>query len=268
MDGTDDGIGWIHVMLDLPRDAPAGATAFWAAALGWPLGEPWPGHPEFASFTPPIGDAYVHRQLGDHGPRVHLDLEVDDRRAATSRLASLGADVGPCYPHWQVMTSPGGLPFCLVSRRPRTRPAPHVWPRGRSEDGRCEGAPSDEHRSRLAQVCIDSPADRHGAEVVFWRAATGWRWVPGDAPEFAGKLYPTDLYGAPGSPIQLLFQQLGDDDPGPTTRAHLDLASDAIGADADRLVAHGAELIGPGHGWIALRDPAGLAFCTTGNPPD
>jgi hypothetical protein len=244
-----DQVGWIHVMLDLPPESAEPTTTFWADALGWPLGEPWPGHGEFASFTPPNGDAYVHRQLGDHGPRVHLDLEVENPAASTERLAALGADVGPAHPHWQVMSSPGGLPFCLVRMRPRERPGPLACGEG--------------HRTRLAQVCIDSPAGRHEAEVAFWRAATGWRWVPGDAPEFAGK-----LYGASGSPIQLLFQRLGDDDSGTSTRAHVDLASNDIEADADRLVALGAEPIGPGHGWIALRDPAGLSFCTTGNPPD
>lgn len=249
MTETDDQVGWIHVMLDLPAESAETTTTFWADALNWPLGEPWPEHPEFASFSPPTGDAYVHRQLGDHGPRVHLDLEVADPVGATERLASLGADVGPAHPHWQVMSSPGGLPFCIVRRRPRNRPGPLAW--------------GDRHRTRLVQVCVDSPAGRHDAEVTFWRAATGWRWVPGDAPEFAGK-----LYGASGSPIQLLFQRLGGDDPARSTRVHLDLGSDDIEADADRLVALGAELIGPGDGWIALRDPAGLAFCTTGNPPD
>jgi hypothetical protein len=146
------------------------------------------------------------------------------------------------------MSSPGGLPFCIVRRRSRSRPDPLAW--------------GDGHRTRLVQVCVDSPAGRHEAEVAFWRAATGWRWVPGDAPEFAGK-----LYGAAGSPIQLLFQRLGGDDPGSSTRVHLDLGSDDIGADADRLVSLGAQLIGPGDGWIALRDPAGLSFCTTGNSP-
>jgi len=49
------------------------------------------------------------------------------------------------------------------------------------------------------QVCIDSPPDRHDDEVGFWRVATGGRWVPGDVPEFAGKLHPAD------GPVQWLF---------------------------------------------------------------
>ncbi len=248
MTDTHDRVGWIHVMLDLPIASPEPTTTFWFSALGWPLGEPWPGRVECASFVPPIGDAYVHRQLGDHGPRVHIDLEVDKPAAATERLAALGAVVGPTHPRWQVMCSPGGLPFCLIGRRPRNRPDPLAWGAG--------------HQTRLVQVCVDSPADLHEAEVAFWRAATGWRWAPGDAPEFAGK-----LHGPVGSPIQLLFQRLGEHDPGRSTRVHLDLGSDDIEADANRLVALGAERIGAGDGWIALRDPAGLAFCTTRSSP-
>jgi hypothetical protein len=110
------------------------------------------------------------------------------------------------------------------------------------------------------QVCIDSPSDRHEDEVAFWRDATRWRWVPGGSAEFAGKLYPS------GGPVQLLLQQLGEES-GPT-RAHIDLGTDDIAAETLRAVSLGAERLWPGDGWSALRDPAGLVFCVTGNPPD
>ncbi len=52
-------------------------------------------------------------------------------------------------------------------------------------------------------------------------------------------------------------------------RAHLDLGTDDLDADVRRLRALGAGDIGRGPGgWHALRDPAGLAFCTTGNDPE
>jgi Glyoxalase-like domain len=60
--------------------------------LGWPLAEPWLGHPEFRSFNPPEGDSYIYQQIGDHGPRIHFDLEVADRGIA-DRLVALGAVV-------------------------------------------------------------------------------------------------------------------------------------------------------------------------------
>ena len=51
-------------------------------------------------------------------------------------------------------------------------------------------------------------------------------------------------------------------------RAHLDLGTDDLPAEVRRLVALGAEDLAPGRGWHVLRDPAGLAFCATLNPPD
>ena len=52
-------------------------------------------------------------------------------------------------------------------------------------------------------------------------------------------------------------------------RAHLDLGTDDLDADVRRLLALGAGDIGRGAGGRhALRDLAGLAFCTTGNEPD
>jgi hypothetical protein len=241
---------WAHVMIDVPPRHAEASGAFWTAALGWPLDQPWGAHPEFRSFAPDGGDAYVHQQVADQSPRVHLDLEVSDPDAEADRLATLGATAGLAFPHWRPMASPGGLPFCLVQAQARTRPAPLRWGAG--------------HRTRAAQVCVDAPADRHDAEVAFWRAATGWQWTPGQgAAEFEGK-----LDGPAGSPLRLLLQRLGPDDAGTDVRAHLDLGTDDIEADAARLVDLGAERLHPGDGWITLRDPAGMVFCTTGNDPD
>ena len=92
------------------------------------------------------------------------------------------------------------------------------------------------HRSRLVQICIDSPPAVHDQEVAFWRAATGWRWREGSHDEFAGKLYPPT-----GSSVQLLFQRLGSDDPATAVRAHIDLGADDVEAEATRLVELGAE---------------------------
>lgn len=50
------------------------------------------------------------------------------------------------HAQWQVMASPGGLPYCLVEeRRERRRPPATRWPNG--------------HRSRVAQLCVDVPAE-------------------------------------------------------------------------------------------------------------
>jgi hypothetical protein len=239
---------WLHVFIDVAPPVSEESATFWSATLGWPLGEPWPGHPEFRSFTPPQGDSYVHQQVGDHGPRIHVDLEAFDRGLA-DRLVRLGAVITGDGDGWCPMKSPGGLPFCLVDRRDHIRPAAQRF---------------GGHSTRLVQICIDSPADLHDQEVDFWRQATGWRWRPGDRDEFAGKLYPPT-----GSSAQLLLQRLGSDDLATAVRAHIDLGADDVEAEAARLVGLGAERLGPGRGrWIVLRDPVGMVFCVTGNSPD
>jgi hypothetical protein len=243
-------IRWLHVMIDLPPELDGAASQFWARALGWPLGEPWRGNPEFRSFVPPSGDSYVARQLIEgERPRVHLDVAVDDVDEVAAHMRAVGAEPGPVMRHWRVMTSPGGMTYCLVSHRDeRQVPSASAWP----DDGG--------HRSRLVQICVDSPPSRHDAEVSFWQAATHWHWAPSNGSEFAGKLYP-----GPDSPVQLLFQRLDDD--APSTRAHIDLGADDVEAEAERLVAAGARRLWPGDGWITLEDPAGLPFCATGNRP-
>jgi len=238
---------WLHVFIDVRADVSQASATFWSAALGWQLGEPWPDHPEFRSFEPPAGDAYVHQQIGDHGPRIHFDLEVG-KRAEVQRLVRLGAVVVGEGAGWCPIASPGGLPFCLIDRHARVRPSPSAW---------------DGHQSRLVQVCIDSPAGLHEQEVAFWRSALPWRWVESRGEEFAGKLYPPS-----GSSVQLLFQRLGEDDPGTAVRAHIDLGTDDREAHAQRLIQLGATRVGSRDGWIVLRDPTGMPFCTTGNSPD
>lgn len=238
---------WAQAVLDLPPGS--GAEEFWAAALGWPLGPAWADHPELRSFEPPDGDAYVHCQRVDGPAGVHLDLEVEEMAAATERLTGLGATVVRVTTDWTTLTSPGGLDFCVVAGRDHRRPAATRWPGGT--------------RSRLVQVCIDSPADRHEQEAGFWREVTGWRWAGGSSPEFAGKLFPPS-----GSSLQLLLHRLGDDDGGLVTRAHVDLGADDLEGEAARLVALGARRQWSGDGWITLRDPADLLFCVTENSPD
>ena len=117
---------WLHVFIDIRADVAEASAKFWSAALGWELGDQWPGHPEFRSFEPPTGDPYVHQQVGDHGPRIHFDLEIADE-AEMQRLVGLGATVVGEAAGWVPMASPGGLPFCLVHRRDHVRPPPMRW---------------------------------------------------------------------------------------------------------------------------------------------
>jgi hypothetical protein len=242
-------VNWVDCLLDVPPDAADVTTSFWGAALGWKVREAWTEHPEFTSLEPPDGESFVHVQVIDGPPRVHIDFTVLELDGERNRLSTLGATAGSRAPDCQVMTSPGGLPFCLITgSRQQAVPGPVRWPDG--------------HATRLVQVCIDSPDRVYEQERQFWLAATGWGLEPSDRPEFGGKSYP------PAGPVRLLYQRLGADDRGRSTRAHLDLATDDIPAEVARLVKLGATRIGPGSGWYALQDPAGLAFCVTGLSPD
>jgi hypothetical protein len=242
-------MNWVDCILDVPLEVADTTRAFWAGVLGWRISEPWPDHPEFTSLQPPSDDSFVHVQVIDGPARLHLDLTVADIETETHRLVGLGASARARTEDWQVLASPGGLPFCLLEEGGRRSSVPEAtrWSSG--------------HATRLVQVCIDAPERVHEQELRFWSEVTGWAVRPSDRPEFGGKLYPPD------GPIRLLFQRLGSDDPGETTRAHLDLATDDMAREVERVVALGATRIGPGSGWYALRDPAGMAFCVTGQSP-
>jgi hypothetical protein len=240
-------VAWLHVVIDVPADQHASTATFWRRVLGWPLGDTWPGHPELRSFEPALGASYVHLQEIDGPPRVHLDLESTAPDAAVRQARDLGAVLVAEQDRWRTLRSPGGLPFCVLADRQHLAPEPTTWPDG--------------HQSRLVQVCVDSPADAHDQEVAFWRALLAGRWISSPAPEFAGK-----WHDDAGSPLQLLFQRL--DEPTGPVRAHLDHGTDDLPAEVRRLRDLGATDIGPGRGWHALRDPAGLAFCVTENSPE
>jgi hypothetical protein len=239
-------VAWLHAVIDVPADQHAATAGFWSRVLHWPLGAPWPGHPELSSFEPPSGAPYVHLQEIDGPPRVHLDLESELPEATAAHAADLGATPVHAAERWRTLRSPGGLPFCVIEAARHEPPEPTTWPEG--------------HQSRLVQVCIDSPEDAHDQEVAFWRALLPGRWFASDAAEFAGK-----WHDEAGSPLQLLFQRLGE--PTGPVRAHLDHGTDDLSAEVHRVRDLGADDIGPGHGWHALRDPAGLPFCVTCNSP-
>jgi len=240
-------MSWLHAVLDVPAEQHRTAADFWSFAFGWPLGAPWPGHPELASFEPPAGGPYLHLQQVEGPPRIHIDLESPHPERTIGAARDLGADLVAEHDRWTTVRSPGGLPFCVVRADDHKPPPPTTWPDG--------------HRSRMVQVCIDSPVAAHDREVAFWRDLLGERWHETGGQEFAGK-----WHDDAGSPIQLLFQRL--EEPTGPVRAHFDLGADDVPAEVARLLDHGATDVGPGDGWHVLRDPAGQLFCVTGNSPD
>ena len=240
-------MSWIHAVVDVPAEGRTREAEFWGQVSGWPVGDPWPGHPELCSFEPPAGTPYLHLQSVDGPPRVHIDVESPASDDTVENALRRGAQLVAERDRWCTLRSPGGLPFCVLPAAGHTPPAPVGF--------------ADGHRARMVQVCIDSPAPLHEAEVAFWRELLPGRWVDSPAADFAGK-----WHDDAGSPLQLLFQRL-DEEAGPV-RAHLDHGTDDLPAEVRRLVDLGARDVGAGRGgWHVLVDPVGLPFCVTLNSP-
>jgi len=97
------------------------------------------------------------------------------------------------------------------------------------------------------------------AQATFWAAALGYEPV-GAAGQYRLLLPPA---GATGP--RFILQQV----PEPRTaknRMHLDIVTDDVAGDVDRLVALGAEPRGDlieehGHRWLPMADPEGNEFC-------
>ena len=240
-------MSWLHAVVDVPAEQYDDVADFWGAVLRWPVGEPWEDHPELASFEPRTGTPYLHLQRVDGPAGLHLDVESEDPDRTVALAVDLGAEPVRVSDRWQTLRSPGGLAFCVL------RTAEHDAPDAVTFD--------DGHRTRMVQVCVDSPRTAHDAEVAFWLALLPGRWIPSAGDEFAGK-----WHDDAGSPIQLLFQRL--DEPEGPVRAHLDLGTDDVPAEVCRLRALGAVDVGPGRGWHVLADVAGRRFCATGNSPE
>ena len=88
------------------------AAVFWGAMLGLKADMDEDGR--YASFSDRDDYPKVDLQAVDHPPRVHLDIETDDREAECARLKVLGAKEVARIKTWIVMEAPTGHRFCLV----------------------------------------------------------------------------------------------------------------------------------------------------------
>ena len=106
------------------------------------------------------------------------------------------------------------------------------------------------HRSRLSTLLIDAPADEVGASAAFWSAALG---VPTHSP--------------PGEPQ---FHTLEDPVPDlvvavqsvhAARRYHVDIETDDVAAEVQRLVQLGAVEVSSWQGCHTLEVPGGHLLC-------
>lgn len=100
------------IVIDCQTADLAPAAEFWAAALGGEATLDAEG--KYAEISAQ-GALKVLVQAVDHPPRVHLDIEADDKQAEVARLEALGAKVLAPVKGWIVMEAPTGHRFCVVN---------------------------------------------------------------------------------------------------------------------------------------------------------
>ncbi|SBT40411.1 VOC family protein [Micromonospora auratinigra] len=106
------------------------------------------------------------------------------------------------------------------------------------------------HRSRLYALIVDAPRATAGAAADFWSAALGApTHVEPTEPQF------TDLLDV--VPGLVTAVQAVDDAP----RYHLDIETDDVEAEVDRLVTLGATPVSRWQGCQVLRAPGGHLLC-------
>jgi len=108
------------------------------------------------------------------------------------------------------------------------------------------------HHSRLSTFVLDCKVDDLDESVEFWSKALG-KPVASVDQDGDGKY--AELHTKPDEPI-LLLQKVGHD-----SRIHLDIESDDIEAEADRLERLGARRIEFVKRWWVMEAPSGHRFC-------
>ncbi|MGV9709758.1 VOC family protein [Gordonia sp. NPDC003424] len=243
-------IRWLTAFLDFPAEQFGPEVTFWRAIAGSTVSPPRGAHREFASLEPFNGDPHLRVQRIEKGPGgVHLDLHVDDPRAAVAEAIGLGATVLQEWPDGHVIVeSPAGFRFCIVE-----------W-HGESERSRPIRWPGDTI-SIIDQVTIDVPATFHDRELVFWAQLTGRPTAPTSRPEL------TAVQRDPRLAIGILLQRNGPECDSLRATGHLDLATTSVDDEVSRHEGWGARVIERMPKWTVMADPVGRRYCITSRNP-
>jgi predicted enzyme related to lactoylglutathione lyase len=108
------------------------------------------------------------------------------------------------------------------------------------------------HHSRLCSFVLDCNTDDLAPHVEFWSQALGKPIATIDE-DGDGKY--AKLETADDEPI-LLLQKVSH-----PSRIHLDIESDDVQAEVERLVALGARRVEALHTWVVMEAPSGHRFC-------
>lgn len=107
------------------------------------------------------------------------------------------------------------------------------------------------HHSRLSTLMIDCLDDEFSDSIAFWSGALGLKSARRPA---ANQRYVT--LGRIDGPLYVRLQRVSKD-PG----YHLDIESDDLPAEVQRLEGHGAARKYRIKRWWVMEDPSGNAFC-------
>lgn len=108
------------------------------------------------------------------------------------------------------------------------------------------------HHSRLGALLIDCNTASLSEAARFWAEALGWPVDP-DHPGSDGNYLM--LKTPPDEPIVQL-QRVSHE-----SRVHIDIETDDIPAEVERLARLGAELVQRFERWVVMRAPTGQRFC-------
>lgn len=111
------------------------------------------------------------------------------------------------------------------------------------------------HKSRLGNIVIDCPGGDLWPAARFWSSALGYP-LPA-ATDATGRFI--QLVTPPGD-VQVIIQQVDH-----AARAHLDIETDAIASEVERLEALGATVVSRQAAWVVMQAPSGHRFCV-GSP--
>jgi predicted enzyme related to lactoylglutathione lyase len=108
------------------------------------------------------------------------------------------------------------------------------------------------HRSRINGILIDCNTDDIDAAAHFWAEALG-RPVDPDHPGTRGNYR---MLATPEGQISVQIQRVEHD-----SRIHLDIETDDIPAEVERLQKLGATIDTQMERWVVMRAPSGQRFC-------
>ncbi|HLM04245.1 MAG TPA: VOC family protein [Blastococcus sp.] len=111
------------------------------------------------------------------------------------------------------------------------------------------------HRSRLSILLLDLPPEHHVAGTHFWAGATGRPAEPDHTDEDWASL------GSFADGWHVEIQRTGEGTP---PRWHVDIETDDIPSEVERLEALGATRHRDMGSFWQMLDPAGLVFCVVG----